>query len=79
MRDRPWPESDMQRRDHSMRCWLSLQDHWAKMPPSTAMAWPIMKLAAGLQSQTTAPAISSGSPKRPIGSRAIIAFMMSGS
>jgi hypothetical protein len=38
-----------------------------------------MKLAAGVQSQTTADAISSGSPKRPIGFRAIIAFTMAGS
>ena len=33
-----------------------------------------MKLAAGVQSHTTAAAISSGSPKRPIGSRATIAL-----
>ena len=38
-----------------------------------------MKLATGVHSQTTADAISSGSPKRPIGSRAIMAFTMSGS
>src|SRR6516225_9137607 len=38
-----------------------------------------MKLAPGLQSHTTADAISLGSPKRPIGSRASIAFTISGS
>jgi hypothetical protein len=31
-----------------------------------------MKLAAGVQSHTTAAAISSASPKRPIGARAIL-------
>jgi hypothetical protein len=40
---------------------------------------PSMKLAAGLQSHTTAAAISSGSPKRPMGSCATIRPTISGS
>jgi hypothetical protein len=40
------------------------------------MAWPVTKLAAGEQSQTTASAISSAVPMRPIGViESIIAFI----
>jgi hypothetical protein len=34
-----------------------------RKPPSTAITWPIVKLAPGPQSHTTAEAISSGRPK----------------
>src|ERR1700761_8586398 len=58
---------------------LGLSAHQAKMPPSTAMACPTMKLAPELHSHRTAAAISSGLPRRPIGSAAMKALMMSGS
>ncbi len=36
-------------------------------PPSTGSVWPVMKEAASLDRKTTAVAISSGLPSRPIG------------
>src|SRR6185437_2656761 len=36
-------------------------------PPSTMMVWPVMKLPSRAASSTAAPAISSGSPRRPSG------------
>ena len=50
-----------------------------RKPPSIAITCPIVKLAPGLQSHTTAEAISSGRPNRPMGACEIIRFTMSGS
>src|SRR6266550_8163321 len=51
----------------------------AVYPPSTASAWPVTKLAKGLHSQTTAAAISSGRPSRPIGWSLTISSIVSDS
>src|SRR5215475_14968782 len=48
-------------------------------PPSTLMACPVTNEAASEQSQTTASAISSGVPTRPMGSVAMMRALSSGS
>src|SRR3712207_1128943 len=53
------------------RILFALSLHHAVCPPSTTMACPTTKAAASEHSQTTAAAISSGLPIRPIGSCAI--------
>src|SRR5205823_8904513 len=51
----------------------------AVYPPSTARACPMTKPAPGLQSHSTAEAISSGLPRRPIGCSFVMSFIVSGS
>ena len=46
-------------------------------PPSITMVWPVMKVPAGEPRNTAAPAISSGSPIRNSGERAVAAFSVS--
>ena len=49
------------------------QEPSAVQPPSTAIAWPLMKpLAAGSARKLTALAMSSGEAKRPMGTRSSI-------
>src|SRR5712691_89304 len=51
----------------------------ATNPPSTVMVCPVTNEAASEQSQTTASAISSGVPTRPMGSLAMMRALRSGS
>ena len=54
------------------------EPHYTVWPPSTTRACPTTKAAASEHSQTTAAAISSGLPIRPIGSCAITLSRPSG-
>jgi hypothetical protein len=56
--------------------WVSRRLGWVVWPPSMTMACPRTKEAASEHSQSTAAAISSGVPIRPIGSWAITAVSM---
>lgn len=47
--------------------WRIARAQRAVYPPSTGSATPVTKLAPGLQSQSTEAAISSASPRRPMG------------
>src|SRR5271156_4199368 len=47
-------------------------------PPSITMVWPVVKVPALEARNTAAPAISSGSPIRNSGERAVDAFSVSG-
>src|SRR6476619_5232170 len=47
-------------------------------PPSMTMVCPVMKVPAAEPKNTAAPAISSGSPMRSSGERAVEAFSVSG-
>src|SRR5260370_9466445 len=47
-------------------------------PPSITSVWPVVKLPAFEAKNTAAPAISSGSPIRSSGERAVEAFKVSG-
>src|SRR5919197_885320 len=52
--------------------------YWATTPPSTAIVCPVTNEAASEQSHTTASAISSGVPTRPMGSLAMRRALNSG-
>jgi len=60
------------------RCARAGGDHLATQPPSTGSATPVRNDAAAELSQTTAAAISSGRPRRPIGSAASNSCLVSG-
>ncbi len=51
-------------------CPLSESCYWAQTPPSTGSVWPVTYRASSESNHTTASAISSGWPIRPIGTNA---------
>src|SRR2546426_9424855 len=64
---------------HTLCCVSHGLFYCAMYPPSTLMACPVTNEAASEQSHTTASAISSGVPTRPIGSLAMMRALRSGS
>lgn len=64
---------------HTLYRTIHAPPYCATNPPSTVMVCPVTNEAASEQSQTTASAISSGVPTRPIGSLVIMRALRSGS
>ena len=64
---------------HALCCAIHSLLYCATYPPSTVIVCPVTNEEASEQSQTTASAISSGVPTRPMGSLAMIRALRSGS
>jgi hypothetical protein len=61
------PSAQLPVPDPTRRLLAAPNGHWARKPPSTGSATPVTQLASSLARNATAPAISSGTATRDIG------------